>query len=134
MNENKNTAFEAAFYTYLKRALNNPSLLDKNAGELRAILNDIRFLSKPGELDAILPGLWELKLVTPKPFNNPSSVIIEIERNIKNIVRSPQIEKARIYQKIESVYSKKKPKATPEANRKKVSDKITKSITDFIRS
>ena len=39
MAENEKTPFETVFYAFLKRAINNPSILDKNAGELKSILN-----------------------------------------------------------------------------------------------
>jgi len=70
--------------------------------------------------------LWELKLVTPKPYNNAATIIVEIERNIKNIVRKPQIEKVRILQTIVAEHL--------PVNRVKTADKHQKAVLDFIRS
>lgn len=112
------------FYAFLKRAINNPSILDKNAGELKAILNQIRLLNKPGELEAILPGLRELHLVTPKIHNTASTVIAEIERNIKNVVKKSQVEKVNILHIITGELLN---------NKARSSYKQQKAVMDFIK-
>ena len=81
-------------------------------------------LNKPGELEAILPGLRELKLVTPKIHNTASTVIVEIERNIKNVVKKSQVEKASILHKITEELLNKKARS---------SYKQQKAVTDFIK-
>lgn len=129
MADNQITSFENELYAFLTKVLNNPAMLKKNSVELKGILNKLRLLNKPGELEATLKKLGFLMTVNPRLYTNPNAAIEEIERNIFRLAQDEPARKMKILQYLNSLklYNQK------YTNRVTTREKYDKALMDFIK-